>query len=194
MFESLLAENGLSLDRLNNFCEVAEKGGIARAYEGQPSRHALVSRQIGELEAYFGVELIRRRGRGIELTESGKELARQIRMQFLGLQDFKLRCRNLPSEFRIATGNSVLEWLLLPCIPEISQEIGESTFTLYDWRSKEVVQGLLDHTIDFGIVRRTAVVKPLKFRALGKFGYSLSCLLPCGQTLRSPSRIFQSPW
>lgn len=173
MFENLLSENGLSLERLNNFCEVAEKGGIARAYEGQTSRQALVSRQIRELGEFFGVELIRRHGRSIELTESGKELARQIRLQFQGLQDFKTRCRALPIEFRIATGNSVLEWLLIPCMPEVLKAAGTSSFTLYDWRSKEIVQGLLDHTIDFGIVRKTAVVKPLKFRAIGKFGYSL---------------------
>lgn len=173
MFENLLSENGLSLDRLSNFCLVAEKGGIARAYEGQASKQALVSRQIRDLEQFFGVELIRRRGRSIELTDSGRELARQIRLQLQGLLDFKIQCKNLPIEFRIAAGNSVLEWLLLPCMSEIARTVSSCAFALYDWRSKEIVQGLFDHTIDFGIVRRTAVAKPLKFRPLGKFGYSL---------------------
>jgi DNA-binding transcriptional LysR family regulator len=32
---------------------------------------------------------------------------------------------------------------------------------------------LLDHTVDIGIIRRSAVVESLKFYALGDFGYSL---------------------
>jgi hypothetical protein len=31
-------------------------------------------------------------------------------------------------------------------------------------------RGLLDRTVDFGIVRKSAMVQPLKFHPLGKFG------------------------
>jgi DNA-binding transcriptional LysR family regulator len=35
------------------------------------------------------------------------------------------------------------------------------------------VSGLLDHRFDFGIVRKSAVVEPLKYAALGKIDYAL---------------------
>ena len=173
MFENLLSEGGISLDRLKNFCLVAENGGIARACDGDPSRQALMSRQISELETFFGTELTRRKGKGIELTHAGHELARQARIQFQGLSDFKAACAGKPIEFRIASGNSVIEWLLAPCMADVASTVPGSTFALLDWRTGDVVRGLLDHTVDFGIVRKSAIVQPLKFHPLGKFGYSL---------------------
>ena len=173
MFEEFLSEGGISLDRLKSFCLVAEKGGISRVCDGDPSRQALISRQIKELEVFFGAELIRRRGKGVELTAAGTELARQVRLQFQGMSDFKATCSAQPVEFRIAAGNSILEWLLVPCMPRISERVSASTYELLDWRTSDIVRGLLDHTVDFGIIRKSAVARPLKFRPLGRFGYSL---------------------
>jgi Chitobiase/beta-hexosaminidase C-terminal domain len=52
----------------------------------------------------------------------------------------------------------------------MSQARYVNTFALLDWRREDVVRGLLDHTVDFGIVRKSAMVQPLKFHPLGKFG------------------------
>ena len=60
MFNELLSEGGLSLDRLKNFCAVAEAGGIARVAGGDPAKQSLYSRQLRELEQFFGAELTRR--------------------------------------------------------------------------------------------------------------------------------------
>lgn len=186
MFEDLFSLGGLSIDRLKSFVEVAEKGAIARVADGDPSRQSLISRQIGELEAFFGTELTRRKGKGLELTEAGQELARQVRLQFQGLADFKASCTGLPAEFRIAAGNSVIEWLLAPAMTSISRALPDSRFVLLDSRTGEAVRGLLDHTVDFGIIRKSAVVQPLKFRPVGRFGYALfvpKALAPGGKKL-----------
>ena len=176
MFENLFSLGGLSIDRLKSFVEVAEKGAIARVADGDPSRQSLISRQIGELEAFFGTELTRRKGKGLELTEAGQELARQVRLQFQGLADFKASCSGLPVEFRIAAGNSVIEWLLAPAMAGIARALPDSRFVLLDSRTGEAVRGLLDHTVDFAIIRRSAVVQPLRFRPAGRFGYA--CFIP----------------
>ncbi len=173
MFENLFAVGGLSLDRLKSFVEVAEQGAIARVADGDPSRQSLISRQIGELEAFFGAELTRRKGKGLELTEAGRELARQVRLQFHGLTDFKADCARQPVEFRMAAGNSILEWLLAPAMARIVLSAEGSTFVLSGQRTGDVVRGLLDHTLDFGIVRKSAIVPPLKFRPIGKLRYAL---------------------
>lgn len=170
MFENLLSVGGLSLERLRNFCLVAEKGGIARAAEGDPARQSLISRQIRELEAFFGAELTQRKGKGIELTEAGHELARQARAQFVALGDFRASCANVPVEFRIAAGNSILEWLI---IPHLAGATTGTTLSFLTMRTADIVRSLLDHTADFGIVRKSAVVTPLKFRPLCAIGYAL---------------------
>lgn len=173
MFENLFSMGGLSIDRLKSFVEVAEKGAIARVADGDPSRQSLISRQIGELEAFFGTELTRRKGKGLELTEAGQELARHARLQFQGLADFKASCSGKPVEFRIAAGNSVLEWLLAPAMTQFAPSAAGSTFVFLDWRTGDVVRGLLDHTLDFGIIRKSAIVQPLKFYPVGRLNYAL---------------------
>jgi DNA-binding transcriptional LysR family regulator len=172
MFENLFSLGGLSIDRLRSFVDVAEKGSIARVADGDPSRQSLISRQIGDLEVFFGVELTRRKGKGLEVTEAGRELARQVRLQFQSLADFKASCANQPAEYRIATGNSVLEWLVAPRLGKISA-VAPGTFSLLDWRTGDIVRGLLDHTVDFGIIRKSALVHPLRFHSLGNLSYRL---------------------
>jgi DNA-binding transcriptional LysR family regulator len=102
MFENLFSIGGLSIDRLKSLIDVAEMGSIARVADGDPSRQSLISRQIGELESFFGVELTKRKGKGLEFTEAGRELARQVRLQFQGLSDFKAACAGQPVAFRVA--------------------------------------------------------------------------------------------
>ena len=75
MFEHLFAERGLSLDRLKTLIEVAKAGSIAAAARGDSARQSLYSRQIKELEEFFGVELASRRGKVLALTGAGWELA-----------------------------------------------------------------------------------------------------------------------
>jgi hypothetical protein len=48
----------------------------------------------------------------------------------------------------------------------MSQARYVNTFALLDWRRGDVVRGLLDHTVDFGIVRKSPTVQPLKFHPL----------------------------
>ena len=173
MFTELLSEGGLSLDRLKNFCAIAEAGGIARAAGGDPSKQALYGRQVRELEQFFGVELTRRKGKGIEITEQGRELARQVRAHLQSLTDFKRACAGQTIEFRIASGNSIVEWLLVPRMGKLATEAPSARFSFQNMRTVDIVKGLKEHSVDFGILRRSAVVAPLKFYSIGQIGYAL---------------------
>ena len=173
MFNELLSEGGLSLDRLKNFCAMAEAGGIARVAGGDPAKQSLYSRQLRELEQFFGAELTRRKGKGIEFTEQGLELARQVRAHLQSLTDFKKACAGQPVEFRIASGNSIVEWLVVPNISKITAGAPSARFSFQNMRTAEVVKGLKEHSIDFGILRKSAVVAPLKFHSIGQIGYAL---------------------
>ena len=168
-----MALQGISLDRLQNFCLVAEKGGIAKAVGDDLSRQALFSRQIRELEEFFGVELTRRRGKGVEVTEAGMELARLARVSFEGLRDFRDRASQEPVDIRIAAGNSVMEWYLIPLLAKLGKALADTRVQLCDVRTAETVRALTEHTADIGVVRVSAVTAPLKCSFAAELGYRL---------------------
>ena len=162
MFAEMLSKGGLSLDRLHNFCRIAEAGGITKAAGGDPGRQSLYSRQIKELEAFFGVELKVRRGKGMVLTDAGQQLARLTRAHLLGLAEFQRTARKLPQCISIGSGNSVIEWVLVPCMGTLNKALPEARFECYGDRTRVIVSRLLDLTLDLGIIREDAVQRPLK--------------------------------
>jgi len=175
-FGSLLAEGGLSLDRLRNFCLIAEAGGITKAAEGDPAKQSLYSRQIKELETFFGVELKRRQGKGIALTDAGRQLAQLVRVHLVGLEDFRRSASALPKRLSIGAGNSILEWLVLPHIGALRERLPDSVFEFRSQRTAAIVSELMDMTCDVGVIREDAIKPPLKTRRLvniGQIGYSL---------------------
>lgn len=173
MITELLQRGGLSFERLQSFCLVAEAGGVTKAAKGDTTRQSLYSRQIRELEEFFGTELIRRKGRGIVLTPAGANLHVIIRENFASLSDFKKHCHEQPVEVTIGTGDSVIQWVLLPRLREIRQKIPLVRFKLLNLTSADAAKRLADGQIDFAIVRSEAIRRPLQKTPLGVMGYSL---------------------
>jgi LysR family transcriptional activator of nhaA len=64
----------LNYKHLRYFWMVAKSGSIARASEQLHLTPQSISGQLGEFEEALGVELFRRVGRGLELTETGQRL------------------------------------------------------------------------------------------------------------------------
>ena len=172
-FAALFAHRGLSLDRLLSFCEVAEAGGLARATAGNDARSSLLSRQIRELESFFGAPLTRRRGKGIAPTAAGEELARVAQAHLQALDDFRRRCRAEPRALSIAAGNSVLEWLLLPALAQLDGKLPGVDFSLRSMQTREIGAHLARGSIDLGILRGDAAGAGLARRALRGYGYCL---------------------
>ena len=173
MFTELLSEGGLSFDRLQSFCLVAQAGGVTKAAKGEANKQTLYSRQIKELEEFFGVELMRRKGRGIVLTGAGEQLNVLARECFASLLDFKSECKGSPVEIVIGAGESIIDWVLIPRLGNVRKQLPNAQIRFLNFASREVVRRLADGAIDFGIVRQDAVAKPLKAVPLGTIGYSL---------------------
>jgi DNA-binding transcriptional LysR family regulator len=172
-FERLFACSGLSLDRLRTFLSVAEAGNLAKAAKGDPTRQSQFSRQVKELEGFFGVALTRRVGRRIEITEEGHRLAGMIRRQFSELDDFRESMSGRPVGVRMGAAASVLDWLVLPRMAGCREVLGGVVLELEQSRSEEVSRGVADGRLDFGIVRDDAAPAGMKRWKLGRIGYSL---------------------
>ena len=173
MVPELLSESGLSLERLQSFCRVAEAGGVTRAANGDATKQSLYSRQIKELEEFFGAELMRRKGRGIALTAAGQRLHRMTREQFAALIDFKSECRGQPLEIVIGAGDSLIQWLILPKLALIEKRLPMARHKFLNLTNAEISHRLNEGLIDFGIVRKSEVTKPLGGAPLGQMAFSL---------------------
>ena len=173
MYQKLLSQSGFSMERLAGFCAVADAGSIAAVAKGDPSRQSLLSRQIRELETFFGVEMVRRVGRGLELTEAGRELAAIGRQNFKGLSDYAARCRKQEWTVRIVASNSIAQWVLLPRLKAVAEAQPNVRFEIFHEQTREMVAGTREGTYDLAFVRKDALVPGLKHAVLGEIE---SCL------------------
>ncbi|MFO1485534.1 MAG: LysR family transcriptional regulator [Verrucomicrobiaceae bacterium] len=157
MNDSLFSRDGLSLDRLRSFLAVAEAGSIARSAPDSLSKQAQVSRQIGELETFFGTELTMRRGKTLALSPAGERLAVLVRQQFDDLEGFLSDQRKLPKTFCMGAGASMLEWLVIPALTEVRHALKGASVRLEVMRSRDLVDAVRDGRLDFAVVREDAL-------------------------------------
>jgi DNA-binding transcriptional LysR family regulator len=171
MFEYLFAEGGLSLDRLKVLVEVQDAGSIAQATPGNSVRHSQHSRQLRELAEFFGCEVAQRKGKVLKLTDEGARLAQLARNFFTELQDLRAECRRDKISFSIGAGDSLVQWLVIPRLGQLLRKQPNAQFGAANLRTREVVNQVVDSRLDFGLVRKNAVVSGLKSAPLGTLTY-----------------------
>jgi DNA-binding transcriptional LysR family regulator len=171
MISSLFAEAGLSFDRLRAFCQVAEARGFTKAAGGDPAKQPLLSRQVKELETFFGVELLRRHGRGVIVTEAGQKLHRLTRDAFGALADFKAATRQQPQTLQIGAGDSVIQWLILPTLSSVRKKLPEVRLKFLNLPTQGIVERVESGEMEMGIVRDDAVTDRLASEKLGPMAF-----------------------
>jgi DNA-binding transcriptional LysR family regulator len=169
MFARLFAQSGLSLDRLRSLVEVGASGSIARAAGADLVRQSQYSRQIKELEDFFQIGLVERHGKGIRLTASGKELARISRFFLLGLANFQRGCLAEGQAYRIGASPTFTAAFLLPVLTDPRRLQSGVRFTVEGVLEQEIERRLHELTLDFAIVTRAALSRPLQTQPLGSW-------------------------
>ncbi len=173
MFEKLFAERGLSLERLRMLVEVHDAGSIAQAAPGDPVRQSQYSRQLRELAEFFGCEVARRKGKLLKLTPEGVRLAELARAQMRALDDFRAECAAETIDYTLAAGDSIIHWLVIPRLGGLLKATPGLRFATTNLRTNDIVAQLGDGRVDFGIIRRDALVAGLKSASLGMWNYTL---------------------
>lgn len=167
MFARLLAQSGLSLDRLRALVEVGAGGSIVRAAEGDPARQSQYSRQIKELEEFFQTALVERHGKNIRLTASGRELARISRFFLLGLSNFQRGCLAEGQTYRIGASATFIGQILLKVLAGPGLTRTGVRFAVEVTAEHDIERRLHELTLDFGVVNRRTLSRPLQTRELG---------------------------
>ncbi len=109
-----------SLSSLRAFDATARNGGFTAAGRVLNVTHAAVTQQVRALEAELGVQLVRRTGRSVSLTEAGARLAQTLGDGFgaisTGIDELRRSEERKP--LRVATTAFIAQALILPRLPE----------------------------------------------------------------------------
>ena len=162
MFEDLFSNEGLSLERLHTLLKFSEAGSLIQAAKRDLGKQSRLSHHLRELSEYFGVELTERDGKSIKLTEAGKSLVQIARENFLALQAFRSQSAQTIPTLRVAAGDSLTQWLLVPAIGRLRRPSNPVRFQLSNLRTKDIIAHLKDRRVDFGLLRSDAMETPLK--------------------------------
>jgi DNA-binding transcriptional LysR family regulator len=171
MYEKLFDRRGLSFDRLRALVEVAAAGGIAKAVGDDSVRQSQYSRQLKELEQYFGAELTCRKGKSLTLTPAGRRLAAATRAAFASLCDIRSELANVPMEVTIGAGEALQHWILVDAVGVLHGSWPQVLITLVNSQTTAVVDALAEHSLDFGLVRSNAIPKTLHSKVVGHLDY-----------------------
>ncbi|MFO0618982.1 MAG: LysR family transcriptional regulator [Polyangiaceae bacterium] len=173
MYDGLFAQQGLSLDRLRTFLRVVHAGNIALAAPGDPIRQSQYSRQISELETFFGQELFARRGRTRALTPAGERLARSARDAFDRLADLHAEAHTGRATFTLGAGDSLLHGFVIARLGPALAKLPKVQLSLVSLAGKDILERIADARLDFGIVRATELPRGLRSAALGAVDYAV---------------------
>ena len=153
MSESIASISGLSLDRLITLCSVAEAGSIAEASGGDANRQSQFSRQIGELEEWFGAALLERSSRPYRLNAAGRKLAASTRLYLRELEAFRDQASGKELRVVVGAGESLIQGLLLPASEKVRSKQARVRFAFRNLASDDVLSQLMTGEIDLGLLR-----------------------------------------
>jgi DNA-binding transcriptional LysR family regulator len=189
------AAGGFTIERLRTFCRIAEAGSISLAAKGDLTRQSQFSRQVKELEEFFGTKLVERAGKTIRLTEDGRKLALLTQAYFRSVEELRSSFSK-DDVVRIGAGESVFRWLLMPRLVELQGLSASVRFEFLNQSTAQSVEAVKAGHVDLAIVRKDAAYDPLNALPCGSLAYALVVprkLLP-GQTAAGLQLLHRIPF
>ncbi len=173
-YDALINQGGLSLERLATLCRVADAGGLSKAAGGDTSRLSLYSRQLKDLESFFGTALTRKVGRTVVLTEEAHALAAKVRGQFRELTAFREETGKAAPVITIGASHSIYEWWLWPRLSQLKETLLMGTrLKLLLMRSVDIARALDENVLDAALVRADAISSCIRSVPAFEMRYSL---------------------
>jgi DNA-binding transcriptional LysR family regulator len=155
----------MELRHLRYFIAVAEEGHITRAAERLGMQQPPLSQQIRALERELDVQLLRRKPRGVELTEAGRALLADARAILAHIDHAFATTRRTArgEQGRIAVGFTSSA-PFHPFVPRVIRAFRESfpliALTLEESGTTELIEDLRHERVDAAFIR-TPVTDPL---------------------------------
>jgi len=182
----------MELRHLRYFVAVAEEGSLLNAAQNrlntsQPS----LSRQIRDLEAEIGVELLERQARGVAVTPAGRIFLDHARLALLQVEAAIDGAQRAAQPKRPVLSIGFLVGLEVTWLPHllriIREEAPQTEVTLCSMSSPELALTLMRGKLDMAFLRPETQSLGISFKLLAK--EPLIAVLPAGHHLASRKRI-----
>ena len=172
VFANAEGENLVTMTQISGFLALARSGSFVSAAErtglSQPSLH----RSVRDFERVTGIAMVERRGRGVQLTDSGRQVARGCRLCLTeidaGLSEISALLGKQSG--RIAIGSLALgRAALIPqAVTLFRAEHPEIVFDIVDGPYHELIEELRDGDLDMmvGALRAPAPGKDVRQQRL----------------------------
>lgn len=170
MFQSIESAGGFTIERLRTFCRIAESGSIVLAAKGDSTRQSQFSRQVKELEEFFGAKLLERAGKTVRLTDSGRKLAVLAQSFFHAVEEMRAAAAK-DDALRVGAGESVLRWMLAPRLQELRGIAPGVRFEFQTQRTAQLIEGIKTGRLEMAVVREDATDDSLKSLRCGSMKY-----------------------
>jgi DNA-binding transcriptional LysR family regulator len=179
----------MELRHLRYFIAVAEEGHITRAAERLGMQQPPLSQQIRALERELDVQLLRRKPRGVELTEAGRALLADARAILAHIDHAFATTRRTArgEQGRIAVGFTSSA-PFHPFVPRVIRAFRESfpliALTLEESGTTELIEDLRHERVDAAFIR-TPVTDPLGLTVNPLLEEAMLVALPSAHSLAS---------
>ena len=154
------------LASLSLFVRIAETRSITKAAEASHIALAAASRRVTQLEDQYGVQLLYRTARGVELTPAGNVLLNHARVMLnqanVMLADLSDYAKGGKGSVRIQANTSALAQFLSQELAAFSQAHPGVKISLEEQRSSAIIQALHAGTTEIGIVMEGTAVEGLQ--------------------------------
>jgi len=143
---------GLSLDRLETLSRIVSQGSIAQASGGNPNKQSQFSRQVAELESWFGIGLLDRSSVPNKPTAAALRISREVELFMSNLDSVRENAEGGRRKVVFGAGERMIRSYLVQWAAKIREENIKWVFR--NLTSSEVRGELLAKRIDFGILRK----------------------------------------
>ena len=156
MFNLVLSKKGLTVERLQRFCEIVEAGSIAKAVKKNDREQPAYSRDLKALEDYFEEDLFKKKG----ATRSGKtlqgltlrgDLLYRTALRFFSDVERVISYNEASTDLVIAAEESVMFFLITRLISVFKHEIPESKIHLKCMDLPDILPAIINHDIHFAV-------------------------------------------
>jgi molybdate transport repressor ModE-like protein len=156
----------MDLHQLSLFVAVAETGSISAAARLRNISQPVLSLHVQNLEEYFGIPLLDRVGRGVQLTEAGKLLVQQIRTVLGSVQEMKDTMEEwseLGRGFLKIGGSTTPGVYLLPKIlGQFKKEFPGIELDLLIGNTAQVERWVTENTLSLGVIGKKTTLPDME--------------------------------
>lgn len=152
MSRTKLKLKGLSLDRLETLSQIVSQGSIVQASGGNTNKQSQFSRQVAELEDWFGMELLDRSMTPNKPTAAAVGISREVETFMTNLNSLKENAAGRRREVIFGAGERMIRSYLIPWVAK--KKDADIRWVFRNLASTVVRGELLAKRIDFGILKK----------------------------------------